>query len=115
MKIKKKVLIYGLIILAILIATGFISLSNSNLDITPKTLQCIAENSILYVQTGCSACEVQKNLFGNDYKYLNIVDCVTEKEACQISGITATPTWIIHNKKYVGVQQLSRLKELTSC
>ncbi len=74
---------------------------------------CIGENSELYVQLGCNACETQKEMFGDNYKYLNVIDCWSEKEKC--SEIQYTPTWIINGEKYTGVQSIEKLKELTGC
>jgi hypothetical protein len=51
--------------------------------------KCIGNNSVLYVQLGCSHCEDQKALFGDSYKYLTIIDCFYTPEKCQ--NVTATP------------------------
>ena len=76
---------------------------------------CIGQNSELYIQLGCHACETQEELFGENYQYLNSIDCFFEREQCIDAGITATPTWIIDGKKYIGVQNIEKLKELTGC
>lgn len=78
-----------------------------------ETAKCIGENSVLYVQLGCHACEIQENMFGNNSVYLNVIDCFYEKEKC--TGITATPTWKIDNELYKGVQTIEELKKLTGC
>ncbi|MFH1501250.1 MAG: hypothetical protein ABIE22_04870 [archaeon] len=75
--------------------------------------QCIASKSVLYISTGCTACSHQKELFGNDYHYLNTIDCAITPENC--NDITAVPTWIINNEQYKGVQSIETLKRLTEC
>lgn len=75
--------------------------------------KCIGENAVLYTQLGCPACETQEEKFGENKKHLNIVDCFFELEKC--SEIERTPTWIIDGKKYVGIQSIEKLQELTGC
>ena len=101
-----------LIILAILILSySIITRSHPQTDI--EVVKCIGEHSKLYTQLGCHACETQKNLFGENYNLLNVVDCFYEREKCE--GIEATPTWIINGKKIKGVQSVEELKKLTNC
>lgn len=108
---KKRSLITILIIIGVLILSTII-LSRGN-GISKQTTMCIADNSELYVQLGCHACETQEKLFGENYQYLNIIDCFYELDKCE--EITHAPTWIIDDKKYTGVQSIEKLKELTGC
>lgn len=111
---KKDKLITILIILLVLIISFFL-LKKSSPETTEEIAKCIGKNSILYVQLGCIHCENQKELFGESVKYLEIVDCWFEKEKCNTNEITATPTWIINNKKYEEVQSIKKLQKLTGC
>ena len=110
---KKTNIITMLIILGIIILS-IIILNKSPSD-TPDTkiVKCIGENSELYIQLGCHACEIQEEMFGENYQYINSIDCFYEREKCD--GISATPTWIINGEKYKGVQSIEKLKELTGC
>ena len=114
---KKKdinLLITVAISLAVLILALF--LINSRKAETPDEIaQCIGEKSLLYTQLGCHACEIQENVFGESYQYLNKIDCYYDTNACITANITATPTWIINGEKYVGVQSIAELQELTNC
>ena len=56
--------------------------------------KCIAKKSTLYVQLGCHYCELQEEMFGESYQYLNTVDCFYEPQQCY--GIKGTPTWVIN-------------------
>lgn len=109
---KKRGLITVLIILAVIIG-GLVIRNSADPDVPEKIAKCIGENSILYTQYGCSHCIDQENLFGENVKYLNIIDCFYELDKCE--GMTATPTWIINSEKYVGVQSIEKLQELTNC
>lgn len=113
-KKKLNIIISIIIILAILFLSIFI-INQPKKDIEENLAKCIGENSELYVQLGCHACEIQKQYFGEDKKYLNIIDCWKNREKCIKENISATPTWIIENNKYIGVQSIDKLKELTNC
>lgn len=75
--------------------------------------KCIGHNSVLYTRLGCHFCEVQQDMFGENYQYLNVMDCFFDEAKC--IDISSTPTWIIKNKQYVGVQTIAKLKKLTGC
>ena len=104
-------------ILVIIILAGIIvyllTKSKAPVQTDEEVIKCIAGESILYVQLGCHACEIQEDLFGENYKYINAIDCFYEVEKCQ--GIEATPTWEIKGEKYKGVQSIETLQELTGC
>ena len=109
---KKNLWVTIFVIIAVIIL-AIILMNRSPALVSKDTAQCIGENSELYVQLGCHACETQEKMFGNNYEYLNIIDCFYERDKC--SEITVTPTWIINEEKYTGVQTIEELKELTGC
>jgi len=118
---KNRIVTISIIVLILLVAGGIIYFKNftgaSIQDIpSVEVAKWIGENSVLYVQTGCSHCTTQENLFGENVKYLTIIDCITSeenKQMCISAGIEGTPTWIIEGKKYSGVQSIEELKKLT--
>jgi 2-hydroxychromene-2-carboxylate isomerase len=115
---KEKAITIGAVILIILIAGVVIYMKgNSAPQTSTEIVQCIGKNSILYVQTGCSHCKDQEDLFGNNTQYLNMIDCIQidQRQKCIDAGIRGTPTWIIKNQSYVGVQTIEKLKQLTGC
>ena len=112
MKRKVMTAITFLIIFGVVILAAFLITSKGE-ETSNEVAKCIGENSVLYTQLGCSACKAQEDLFGESYQNLNVIDCFYEREKC--SEITATPTWIIKNEKYVGVQSIEKLQELTGC
>ncbi len=109
---KKRSLITITIIVAVIILS-IILINASKNGVSQKTAMCIGENSELYTQLGCHACEIQEEKFGASYQYLNVIDCFYDLSKC--TGITGTPTWIINGKKYEDVLSIEKLKELTGC
>jgi hypothetical protein len=114
----KKKIILTIISLVVLIALVIILIkvnfnNSSKNSVSEEITKCIGNNSVLYVQLGCSHCINQKNMFGENVKFLNITDCFYETEKC--SDIAAVPTWKINNQYYKGVQSIETLKELTGC
>lgn len=111
--------IWTIIILLLVLALSayILTKDNSSSEITEELAKCIGQNSELYVQTGCSACERQEELFGEYLKHINSVDCflVENRQLCINKNIEATPTWVIGEKYYKGVQTINSLKELTGC
>lgn len=112
-----KTITIAVVMFVLILAGAIIYAKNTGLAVkdipSEEVAKWIGEHSVLYVQAGCHACKVQEDLFGENYKYLNTVDCLKDIQACINLGIEATPTWIIDGEKYVGVQSIEKLKELT--
>ncbi len=108
---KSSYITFGIIILVLLVALGIIFFPKQTS--TTEVTKCIGQHSMLYVQYGCSHCKTQEDMFGDNLKYLNTVDCYYEQSKC--ASIEATPTWVINGKQIVGVQSIEKLKELTGC
>lgn len=113
---KKTSLINWVIIAAVIILAAIILVPRDSEPQTDEEVaKCIGENSVLYVQLGCHACESQEEMFGEYYKHLNVVDCFYDRETCSKIPIGATPTWIINGQVYKEVQSIEKLRELTGC
>lgn len=102
-------------ILLLVAGLSYILLTKETPETDAEIAKCIGENSELYSQLGCRACKAQEELFGENYQYLNVIDCFFEKEKCIELEITGTPTWIIKNERLVGVQSISQLQNSTGC
>jgi hypothetical protein len=109
----KRYLISILIVLAVIVFVGVILFTKLSPHPDGNIAKCIGQKSVLYTQLGCHACKIQEDMFGENYQYLNVVDCFYEREKC--GEIEATPTWVIEEQKYRGVQSIETLKELTGC
>jgi hypothetical protein len=109
--------ITALIIIAVLALSMFIILNKPAPQTSADVAKCIGQNSVVYVQTGCSHCKDQEDLFGNNTQYLTMIDCLQgdNMQKCVSAGIQGTPTWIIKNQSYEGVQTIEKLKQLTGC
>ena len=102
-----------IILVIILISAIVLELGEDN-NVSKSVAKCIGERSTVYVQLGCHWCEKQEKLFGENYKYINSIDCYYEKDpkCLQIQG---TPTWVINNQDYPGMKSIQELKTLTNC
>jgi len=112
-KIKSKLITGGIILAIIMIAFFAFYINNQENETNEEIARCIGKNSILYVQLGCHACETQEKMFGENYQYLNSIDCFYELNKCE--GIEVTPTWKIKGEIYKGVQSIENLQKLTEC
>jgi hypothetical protein len=109
----KKIWITLLIILLIAGITIFALNKTTGAAVSEETAKYIGEHSVVYIQLGCHACEEQEKLFGDNWKYINVVDCFYTPDKCQ--NIQYTPTWLINGQYYVGVQSIETLENLTGC
>lgn len=110
---KYRRLVSCLIILAVIVFSILVIKCKSSLTTEEEVAKCIGENAILYTQYGCHACKTQEGMFGENYKFLNVVDCFYDRESC--NEVRGTPTWIINDVEHLGVQSIDKLKELTGC
>lgn len=112
------VVVVGALILAgVLIYFKSLNAGSSN-GVSEQLAKCIGQHSHVYTQLGCSHCAVQEALFGDSWKYMNDTDCYYTPKACSVivqNGYYSTPTWIINNNTYKGIQTVDTLKNLTGC
>jgi len=87
----------------------------TNDEIPKDKAKCIGENSILFINENCPHCESQKEMFGENVKYLKIEDCTKFPMVCIQKEITRVPSWEINDKTYKGVQSFNNLMRLTGC
>lgn len=115
-KTKRWVINIAIILIVLALIGILLAIKNSpNQNTTKEIAQCIGQKSTLYTQLGCHACGIQENMFGENYQYLNVVDCWHNHEKCVEKVIEYTPTWIINEEKVIGVQSIEKLQELTGC
>ena len=69
----------------------------------------------MYGTDRCPHCAEQKELFGESFKFVQYVNCDYESERCSEAGVTSIPAWLINGEKYVGVQSLEKLADLSEC
>jgi hypothetical protein len=111
-KINKVSILVTVIILLAVALIVFFAFSKRIDYVNDVDAKFIGNHSVVYIQTGCHFCLKQEELFGENYKYLTVVDCFKEEnlQECLDLNIEATPTWIINGTKYTGFKTLKELK-----
>jgi len=113
---EKKFSMWITILIVVLIAViAYFALTTQSHETSEEIAKCIGERSTLYVQLGCSHCQTQEEMFGENVQYLKIVDCFYENTKCIDKEIDWTPTWIINKQSYEEVLTIDKLRELTKC
>lgn len=121
------------VIILIILVIGFYYVTKTISNITGKSIfglfvknpdtenldafaSCLTEKKVkMYGTDWCHYCQNQKELFGDSFKFINYINCDKKKQECITVGVEGYPTWEINNKLYPGVQQLTKLAELTGC
>ena len=117
-KEKKKLIVNIAIILGVLIVLVILFSPNSySGEIASKEFaQCITEKgAVMYGTDWCKFCKKQKEMFGENFKYVEYVNCDEQREVCVEKGIQGYPTWHINEEVLVGVQPLEKLAYYTGC
>ena len=109
----KKGRLAAYLIKGVVVVFAFVILNSESSSVEKDIAQCIGAKALLYTRSGCPHCEIQEKIFGDNYQYLNTIDCFYERESC--ANIGGIPTWVINGKQYVGVQSIERLKNYTGC
>jgi len=78
-------------------------------------MQCISNNSILIVSKTCGHCADQKRMLEPYLNYFTILYIDENPDLWETYDLIGVPTWIIDENTYPGVQQISKLKNLTGC
>ncbi len=85
--------------------------------------KCLTQkDATMYGVFWCDHCRDQKQKFGDSFKYVKYVECVTQDAPrtltpeCKAQGIKHTPTWIFADGTRVeGAQPLAELGRKTGC
>lgn len=79
--------------------------------------QCLTDaNVVMYGTDWCSHCTDQKDMFGDDFDYIEFVNCDFNSEECSAAGVYGYPTWTIDGELLgAGVQTFQDLGEAASC
>lgn len=113
MKRTTLLLLVSLILITLILITGCNNTNNKNNGVLAK---CLSEKGVvMYGTERCPHCIEQKELFGESFKFIIYVNCDYEYSKCSEAGVQFTPTWIVNGEKYVGVQSLEKLAELSGC
>ncbi|MBI2136873.1 hypothetical protein HYU06_07415, partial [Candidatus Woesearchaeota archaeon] len=92
--------------------------------LSPSDLaKCLAANGAkVYGASSCSHCQDQKALFGEDWKFVNYIECEVpgdpnaQKDECMRAGITAYPTWVFKDGQVKqGFASMDELVQMSGC
>ncbi len=111
-KMKKSLIIIWL--MSLLLLTGCQKTTQSDVN-AGELAKCLWEKWVkMYGTATCSHCITQKKIFGDDFKYINYVDCGVTPEQCQ--ELNWTPTREFSNgDRLEWLQELKILKEKSGC
>ncbi len=114
---KNKNLAFWVVIAVIILATILVIYwpSSQGGVLDEATMNCITQNSQLYVLTNCPHCSQQKQILGNYLDLFNVIDCIDNQQACIDAGVRYVPAWQINGELHTGVFELEELKEMTHC
>lgn len=116
--------VIGLGMALLIISGGAIYMFNLNDEagdelIKDKTLGNKLDDTgwMLFVQAGCPACAIQKDIMGSEISGLKVVDCAAsedEYKLCLENNITMIPTWhnVFSNETIENVQDFTQLEEM---
>ena len=114
---KKETKIYLSLVVIILVIIGAILIyKNMNQPVaTEDFAKCLSSKSTIYSSSICPHCQDQKKIIGDNYKFLNEVDCYLDPQKCIDANISVTPTWIINGQIIEGVQSIQQLEQISGC
>ena len=78
--------------------------------------KCLTEKgATMYGAYWCGHCNNQKDMFGDDFQYVDYVECTEDAAACTSAGVRGYPTWVINGQLYPGEKPLANLAQLAGC
>ena len=81
---------------------------------TPSPYNCF-KNVTLYGMDTCGYCQLQKKVLGENFTYINYINCNVNQAECINKGISAVPFWAINGNYYVGIFTWENLTEMSGC
>ncbi len=120
---EKKYSISLLIIISVLTVFAFTSCKSEPVDGQyAKVAQCLSEKGVkFYGAYWCGHCANQKELFGDDFKYVDSYECdargkEANPEACAEAGIQAYPSWFFPGQGVItGTRPIEELAKKANC
>lgn len=112
-----------LVVLIVLALSAYYNLHTQSEElITQEFAKCLSEKRVvMYGASWCPHCNNQKKMFGENWKYVNYVECSTasgigQSKQCDEAGITAYPTWEFSDgTRKQGELTPSQISKLSGC
>jgi len=115
----KKIANYTILALIIIaVAYGiFLSIKPEGPGEYDEFARCLTNNGVvMYGTDWCPHCQVQKQLFGPSFRYVNYINCDLNPTACDLAGIDGYPTWVFPSGPAAsGEQELESLAGRSGC
>lgn len=78
--------------------------------------QCLSEKGIkMYGNDNCPHCRDQKEILGEEFQYVDYVNCDFNDAECRENGVKYYPTWTNGIHKIIGTQSLPNLAKFSGC
>lgn len=79
--------------------------------------KCLTSKWIkLYGMAGCPYCKAQIELFGDDFQYINYINCSEDPNVCVEKWISGVPAWeFVDGSTKSGLHSLEDLADLVGC
>lgn len=108
----KRLLLFSILILLLFPAPG-----NVSADSKDDLAQCLSASGFkMYGESGCSACQLQKEYFGDSFRNITYIDCSKFRAVCDSKQLHGFPTWEDSTgKQYRGAIPLDLLGQLSGC
>ncbi len=89
----------------------------NNISATESLAKCLtAKWAKMYGTETCPYCMKQKDLFGEDFKYVNYINCMEQPAVCGEANIQWVPAWEFTNGSQIaGLQSLENLAAFAGC
>lgn len=94
--------------------------SSAETDLSDEQISKLADclqnnNATMYGLKTCPHCQHQKELFGDQFKKIDYVECSENNQKCKDEGISGVPVWKINGKVLKGTQKLTKLADTAGC
>ena len=116
-----KLLIATIIILAGIIVYALLKPSSGS-SLSSSFAQCLSQNGVkMYGAYWCPHCQNQKTLFGDQFKYIQYIECSLpdkggQNDVCNKAEIQGYPTWEFKDGSRIqGEVTLGDLSQKTGC
>ena len=89
----------------------------NNISATESLAKCLtAKWAKMYGTETCPYCMKQKDLFGEDFKYVNYINCMEQPAVCGEANIQWVPAWGFKDgSQKAGLQSLKDLAAFAGC
>lgn len=117
---KDQKILLGMMGAALVVTAIFVVIQNNNesqqLSKQARFADCLTQKGvILYGSDTCQNCQLQKSMFGDDFRRIHYINCDIHQDECNQKDIQGYPTWMYNGQSFPGIQTFGKLADLSSC